>query len=62
MKKGLLALLFVVSVMGAFAQQPDSVFVKGYTTGKNENKNGLHIAYSFDGKNWISIGNEQCIK
>ena len=58
MKKGLLTLLFVVSVMGAFAQQPDSVFVKGYTTGKNENKNGLHIAYSFDGKNWISIGNE----
>lgn len=58
MKKGLLALLFVVSVMSAFAQQPDSVFVKGYTTGKNENKNGLHIAYSFDGKNWISIGNE----
>ena len=58
MKKGLLALLFVVSVVSVFAQQPDSVFVKGYTTGKNDNKNGLHIAYSFDGKNWISIGNE----
>ena len=58
MKKGLLALLFVMLVVGAFAQQPDSVFVKGYTTVKNENRNGLHIAYSFDGNNWISIGNE----
>jgi hypothetical protein len=58
MKKIVLASLFVVWVAAAFAHQPDSVFVKGYTTGKNDNKNGLHIAYSFDGKKWISIGNE----
>lgn len=58
MKNGILALLFVASVASVFAHQPDSVFVKGYTTGKNDHKNGLHIAYSVDGKNWISIGNE----
>ncbi|RXK62239.1 alpha-L-arabinofuranosidase [Lacibacter luteus] len=58
MKKVLLFLFFIMSFVSAFAHHPDSVFVKGYTTGKNDNKNGLHIAYSFDGKNWISIGNE----
>ncbi|MFY7839688.1 MAG: carbohydrate binding domain-containing protein, partial [Lacibacter sp.] len=58
MKKVLLSLFLIMSFVCAFAHHPDSVFVKGYTTGKNDNKNGLHIAYSFDGKNWISIGNE----
>lgn len=58
MKKVVLALCFVIAVVSAFAHRPDSVFVKGYATSKNGNKNGLHIAYSFDGKTWTSIGNE----
>ncbi|MGC4102607.1 alpha-L-arabinofuranosidase C-terminal domain-containing protein [Ferruginibacter sp.] len=58
MKKLFLIPSMILCVITAYAGNPDSVFVKGYATGKNDNKNGLHIAYSFDGNNWTSIGNE----
>ena len=58
MKKILLTITLLELIAGVFAQQPDSVFIKGYATTKNDNKNGLHIAYSTDGKSWTSIGNE----
>lgn len=37
---------------------PDSVYLYSYTTIKNNNHDGLHFAWSRDGDNWISIGNE----
>src|SRR5689334_199287 len=37
---------------------PDSAYLFSYATGKNNNHNGLHFAWSRDGENWISIGSE----
>lgn len=36
----------------------DSVYLFSYTTLKNNSHNGLHFAWSKDGNNWASIGNE----
>ncbi|MES2775007.1 MAG: alpha-L-arabinofuranosidase C-terminal domain-containing protein [Bacteroidota bacterium] len=37
---------------------PDSVYLFSYATLKNNSHNGLHFAWSRDGDNWVSIGNE----
>ncbi|MBC7651286.1 MAG: alpha-L-arabinofuranosidase, partial [Deinococcales bacterium] len=36
----------------------DSVYLFSYATLKNNSHNGLHFAWSKDGNNWASIGNE----
>ena len=33
-------------------------YIKAFSTEKNRNKNGLHIAYSVDKETWTTIGNE----
>lgn len=38
--------------------EPDSVYLFSYTTDKNENKSGLHFAWSRNGSEWYAIGNE----
>jgi alpha-L-arabinofuranosidase len=52
-------ILFVLQD-AAFASKknPDSVYLFSYSTLKNNSHNGLHFAWSRDGDNWISIGNE----
>lgn len=67
MKKGwLLHLLIVCALMPlakgtaarATANNPDSVYLFSYATGKNNDHNGLHFAWSRDGQQWYAIGNE----
>nr|WP_319397563.1 alpha-L-arabinofuranosidase C-terminal domain-containing protein [uncultured Carboxylicivirga sp.] len=41
-----------------YANEPDSAYVFSYATTKNNNHNGLHIAWSVDKENWHSIGPE----
>ena len=41
-----------------FADEPDSVYLFSYATGKNNNHNGLHFAWSRDRETWHVIGNE----
>jgi alpha-L-arabinofuranosidase len=48
----------MLSIGNVLANQPDSVYVRAFSTGKNNHKNGLHIAYSLDKKAWTTIGNE----
>lgn len=38
--------------------EPDSVYLFTYATGKNNNHNGLHFAWSRDRSSWNPIGNE----
>lgn len=38
--------------------EPDSVYLLSYASEKNRGHNGLHFAYSTDGEEWFSIGNE----
>lgn len=40
------------------SNEPDSVYLFSYATGKNNNHNGLHFAWSRDRQQWFSIGNE----
>lgn len=40
------------------ANEPDSVYLFSYATGKNGNHNGLHFAWSADKNHWFPIGNE----
>ncbi len=58
--KKLVLLLFVIKMqmLFAFANEPDSVYLFSYASGKNNNHNGLHFAWSRDKKSWYSIGNE----
>lgn len=66
MKKNWLFHLFIVYVSGqltglsagAAYRNPDSVYLFSYATGKNNDHNGLHFAWSQDGKQWYPIGNE----
>ena len=56
-------LLLFISVLVAtdfvtLANEPDSVYLFSYATGKNNNHNGLHFAWSRDKANWYIIGNE----
>lgn len=41
-----------------YKNEPDSVYLFSYATTKNNNKNGLHFAWSRNRKEWNSIGNE----
>jgi alpha-L-arabinofuranosidase len=43
---------------GATNRNPDSVYLFSYATGKNNDHNGLHFAWSQDGQQWHAIGNE----
>lgn len=66
MKRNWLFHLFIVYVSGqltglsagAAYRNPDSVYLFSYATGKNNDHNGLHFAWSQDGKQWYPIGNE----
>lgn len=42
----------------ALSNQPDSAYIFSYTTDKNSNKNGLHVAWSIDLVDWHPIGPE----
>lgn len=54
MKKLTLLALFVAFASSAFANHPDSVFIKAYNPGPND---GLRVSYSVDQKTWMPIGN-----
>lgn len=43
---------------GELASQPDSAYLFSYATGKDNNHNGLHFAWSNDQENWHRIGPE----
>ncbi|WP_298732258.1 alpha-L-arabinofuranosidase C-terminal domain-containing protein [uncultured Chitinophaga sp.] len=67
MKKGWLLLLLItgivmhwgkVTVARAVANNRDSVYLFSYASGKNNDHNGLHFAWSRDGQQWYPIGNE----
>ena len=53
-----LCLFAFVAINNGYADPPDSVYIKAFTTGKNDHKNGLHIAYSTDQIVWTTIGGE----
>jgi alpha-L-arabinofuranosidase len=60
----ILSLVALILSGSAFAapeniyNEPDSVYLFSYSTGKNQNKNGLHFAWSPDRNKWFVIGNE----
>ncbi len=56
----ILFFLFLASPQFTFSQQKTSedAWLFAYFTNKNNNKNGLHLAWSEDGYNWKSIGDE----
>jgi len=58
MKKYVILLLLLGSCFQLFANEPDSVYLFSYATTKNAGHNGLHFAWSMDGKDWKSIGPE----
>lgn len=66
MKKTSFILLLAALVQGTialaandrFSNEPDSVYLFAYATGKNNNHNGLHFAWSRDREHWLPIGNE----
>lgn len=43
---------------GELASKPDSAYLFSYATGKDNNHNGLHFAWSNDRENWHRIGPE----
>ncbi|MEO6722013.1 MAG: alpha-L-arabinofuranosidase, partial [Ferruginibacter sp.] len=51
-------LLLLQLTPDCFANKPDSVYLLSYTTSKNDNKNGLHFAWSQNRAEWTSVGNE----
>lgn len=50
--------LLLKLIPDCFANKPDSVYLLSYTTSKNDNKNGLHFAWSQNLTEWTSVGNE----
>ncbi len=60
----ILLLVEIVSIGVAYPRicntmnQPDSAYIFSYATSKNNNRNGLHFAWSLDRKNWHPIGPE----
>jgi len=58
MKKTLFIFLLMSIGIQLFANQPDSVYLFSYATTKNAGHNGLHFAWSMDGKDWRSMGPE----
>lgn len=53
-----LLLPLALAANSRFANEPDSVYLFSYATGRNNNHNGLHFAWSQDRRNWYAIGNE----
>lgn len=58
MKKYFTLLLILSSCIQIFANEPDSAYLFSYATTKNAGHNGLHFAWSMDGKVWKTIGPE----
>lgn len=58
LNKLIIYLLLLICSIPSQAGEPDSVYLFAYATEKNGGRNGLHFAWSNDGKNWVSIGNE----
>jgi alpha-L-arabinofuranosidase len=58
MKKYFALLLLLSSCFQIFANEADSVYLFSYATTKNAGHNGLHFAWSMDGKDWKTIGPE----
>ena len=65
MKKAKTAILYLFlfiitcgAASPALANEPDSVYLFSYATGKDGGRSGLHFAWSTDGKNWTLVGNE----
>lgn len=60
MKAYSILVLFLMSIWAnnIFANEPDSAFILSYSTDKNHNHNGMHLAWSIDKKHWHSIGEE----
>lgn len=58
MKKYFTFLLILSSSFQLFANEPDSAYLFSYATTKNAGHNGLHFAWSMDGKEWKTIGPE----
>ena len=58
--KLLAALLAAVTLLPAAAvnNQPDTLSLFAYATSANNHRNGLHFAWSADGRQWHRIGNE----
>ncbi|UYQ95826.1 alpha-L-arabinofuranosidase [Chitinophaga horti] len=54
----LIGLAVSSNVFAGAHNEPDSVYLFSYATTKNSNHNGLHFAWSRDGKQWQPIGNE----
>lgn len=54
------SMLSICMLLGLHLQaaEPDSAYVFAYSTSKNQGGNGLHYAWSIDGKNWKGIGPE----
>jgi len=51
-------ILFLGSMLPLIAQNHDSRYLFAYFTDKNNNRNGLHLAWSEDGYKWNAIGPE----
>jgi alpha-L-arabinofuranosidase len=51
-----LALLMSQAIVAKILSEPDSAYIFAYSPGKSNGHNGLHIAWSLDGKNWHPIG------
>ncbi|MBD1425440.1 alpha-L-arabinofuranosidase C-terminal domain-containing protein [Sphingobacterium arenae] len=58
MKWIFLLLLTSSPFLNLFANEPDSTYIFAYSTGKQDNKAGLHFAWSRDQKTWHTIGPE----
>lgn len=54
MKKLIIPTMLSMLSLGAFANHPDSVYVKAYNPAPGD---GLRVSYSVDKKTWIPIGN-----
>src|SRR4029453_14327433 len=55
-------ILLIVSIFLGYvlyAQQTDSVFLFSYFN--NNGKDGLHLAYSNDGYNWMALNNDRSL-
>ena len=60
MKKLLISLALLTAALptAAAASEPDSLWLFAYATSANQNRNGLHFAWSSDGDRWHRIGRE----
>ena len=63
MKKYFSFALIIIFSLQIYAQstlnsKPDSVYLLSYATTKNRGHNGLHYAWSHDGKCWNKVSNE----